>query len=126
MLLPRAVGPQLHDQITGLCSTAGFTPRVVQRAVEWQTVCALVKAGLGMSLAPASIRRIRLEGVTFRGIGPGTPRTRVAVAWRKNDQNPLVASLLSAISKDPPTPCRPRSQRGDAPARTLIPPTRPR
>ncbi|MER6960084.1 LysR family transcriptional regulator [Streptomyces sp. NPDC000618] len=102
VLLPRTVGPQLHDQITGLCTAAGFTPRVVQSAVEWQTVCALVEAGLGVSLAPASIRRIRLKGVAFRRIDAGAVRTRVAVGWRKNDRNPLVASLLSTISEDPP------------------------
>ncbi|MGW1786719.1 LysR family transcriptional regulator [Streptomyces sp. NPDC002143] len=102
VLLPRTVGPQLHDQITGLCTAAGFTPRVVQSAVEWQTVCALVEAGLGVSLAPASIRRIRLKGVAFRRIDAGTARTRVAVAWRKNDRNPLVAGLLSTINEDPP------------------------
>ncbi|MFI1975688.1 LysR family transcriptional regulator [Streptomyces wedmorensis] len=101
ILLPRAVGTRLYDRITGLCTTAGFTPRVVQHAVEWQTVCALVEAGLGVSLAPESIRRIRLEGVAFRGIGPGSPRTSVAVAWRANDPNPLVARLLATLGQRP-------------------------
>lgn len=97
VLLPREVGPQLHDRITGLCTAAGFTPRVTQRAVEWQTVCALVETGLGVSLAPASIRRIRLKGVAFRRIDPNDARTRVAVAWRKDDPNPLVARLLATV-----------------------------
>ncbi|MEU7259225.1 LysR family transcriptional regulator [Streptomyces rimosus] len=102
VLLPRAVGPQLYDQITGLCVGAGFTPRITQHAVEWQTVCALVKTGLGVSLAPASIRRIRLEGVAFRTIAPDTARTRVAVAWRRNDENPLIGHLLATVSQDAP------------------------
>ncbi|MGW0897702.1 LysR family transcriptional regulator [Streptomyces goshikiensis] len=102
VLLPRAVGPPLYDRITGLCVAAGFTPRVAQHAVEWQTVCALVETGLGVSLAPESIRRIRLRGVAFRGIEPDTARTRVAVAWRRNDSNPLVPSLLTALLQDPP------------------------
>jgi len=105
VLLPRAVGPTLYDQIIGLCTAAGFTPQVVQHAVEWQTVCALVETGLGVSLAPASIRRIRLEGVAFRRITPGTARTRVAVAWRADDPDPLVAHLLTTIGRDlPDTP----------------------
>ncbi len=104
VLLPRAAGPQLYDKIIGLCAAAGCTPRIAQHAVEWQTVCALVETGLGVSLAPASIRRIRLKGVAFRGIEPGAPRTRVAVAWRKNDQNPLVASLLAVVSQPPARP----------------------
>ncbi|MEU9795921.1 LysR family transcriptional regulator [Streptomyces sparsogenes] len=102
VLLPRAVGPQLYDQITGLCTAAGFTPRIAQHAVEWQTVCALVETDLGVSLAPASIRRIRLKGVAFRRIKPGTARTRVAVAWRKDDRNPLVGHLLATVSHDRP------------------------
>jgi DNA-binding transcriptional LysR family regulator len=102
VLLPRSVGPSLHDQIVGLCTAAGFTPHVVQHAVEWQTVCALVETGLGVSLAPVSIRRIRLKGVAFRRTDPGTARTRVAVAWRENDHNPLVARLLATISQKPP------------------------
>ncbi|MFG2054327.1 LysR substrate-binding domain-containing protein [Micromonospora sp. NPDC048930] len=102
VLPPRTIGPQLYDQITGLCATAGFTPRIAQHAVEWQTVCALVETGLGVSLAPASIRRLRFKGVAFRRIEPGTVRTRVAVAWRKNDQNPLVTHLLATVSQDPP------------------------
>ena len=101
VLLPRSVGPSLHDQIIGLCSAAGFTPRVVQHAVEWQTVCALVETGLGVSLAPASIRRIRLKGVAFRRTEPDTARTRVAIAWREDDRNPLVACLLAAIGQGP-------------------------
>ncbi|WP_298572216.1 LysR family transcriptional regulator [Streptomyces luteogriseus] len=101
VLLPRSVGPSLHDQIIGLCSAAGFTPRVVQHAVEWQTVCALVETGLGVSLAPASIRRIRLKGVAFRRTEPDTARTRVAIAWREDDRNPLVARLLAAIGQGP-------------------------
>ncbi|MGI5404983.1 LysR family transcriptional regulator [Streptomyces sp. CA-135486] len=116
VLLPRAVGPQLHDQITSLCTAAGFTPQVAQHAVEWPTVCALVETGLGVSLAPASTRRIRLKGVAFRRIEPKTARTRVAVAWRKNDPNPLVARLLATLGQDPPdrtpsTPTAPAQRR---------------
>lgn len=102
VLLPRTVGPPLHDQIIGLCTAAGFMPQVVQHAVEWQTVCALVGTGLGVSLAPASIRRIRLKGVVFRRIEPGTARTRVAVAWHEDDDSPLVTGLLATISQVPP------------------------
>jgi DNA-binding transcriptional LysR family regulator len=101
VLLPRDIGPQLYDRITGLCEEAGFTPRISQHAVEWQTVCALVETGLGVSVAPASIRCIRLKDVAFRRIVPGTARTRVAVAWRRNDRNPLVARLLETIDQNP-------------------------
>ncbi|MFE9022934.1 LysR family substrate-binding domain-containing protein [Streptomyces sp. NPDC007808] len=101
VLLPRAEGPQLHDRITALCAAAGFTPRATQHTVEWQTVCALAETGLGVSPAPASIRRVRLKGVAFRGIEPAAARTRVAVAWHRDDRNPLVAQLSAAVDQDP-------------------------
>ncbi|MFE2108367.1 LysR family transcriptional regulator [Kitasatospora sp. NPDC059463] len=97
VLLPRPVGPRLYDRITGLCGAAGFAPRIAQHAVEWPTVCALVGAGLGVSLAPASIRRLRLREVAFRPVEPRTARTRVAAAWRREDRSPLVANLLAAL-----------------------------
>ncbi|MFE6865009.1 LysR family transcriptional regulator [Kitasatospora sp. NPDC057692] len=97
VLLPRPVGPELYDRIAGLCAAAGFAPRIVQHAVEWQTVCALVGAGLGVSLAPASIRRLGLREVAFRPLEPRSARTRVAVAWRREDPSPLVANLLAAV-----------------------------
>ncbi|WP_086725991.1 LysR family substrate-binding domain-containing protein, partial [Streptomyces carpinensis] len=110
VLLPRTVGPQLYDQIAGLCTEAGFTPRIAQHAVEWQTVCALVETGLGVSLAPASIRRIRLKGVAFRRIESSKARTRVAVGWRKDDESPLVANLLATVGRDlPDTPRKVRA-----------------
>ncbi|KJK59922.1 LysR family transcriptional regulator [Saccharothrix sp. ST-888] len=94
VLLPRAIGPTVHDRIVGLCRAAGFEPAIAQRAVEWQTVAALVEAGLGVSLAPASIRRIRLGGVAYRRIEPGTARTTVAIGWRRDDPNPLLLHFL--------------------------------
>lgn len=102
VLLPREAGPGLHDRITTLCATAGFTPHVPQEAVEWLTVCALVEAGLGVSLAPAGIRRIRLPGVAFRPVDPPTARTTVAAARRTEDRNPLVGNLLASVSRDLP------------------------
>ncbi|GAA4925025.1 DNA-binding transcriptional LysR family regulator [Nonomuraea thailandensis] len=97
VLLPREHGPGLYDRITRMCGAAGFTPEVAQHAVEWQTVCALVEAGLGVSLAPASIRRIRLRGVAFRRVTPGGVRTSVAAAWRADDTEPLVTGLLETV-----------------------------
>lgn len=100
VLLPRSAGPAFHDRIVGLCRSAGFEPRLGQQAIEWQTVCALVEAGLGVSLAPASVRRIRLDGVAYRRVKPNTARTTVAVAWRHDDQNPLVTRFVQAARND--------------------------
>ncbi|MFD9126174.1 LysR family transcriptional regulator [Kitasatospora sp. NPDC059571] len=96
VLLPRSCGPTVHDRIVGICRDAGFEPRVVQRAVEWPTVSALVAAGLGVSLAPEGVRRIRLRGVVHRRITPDTARSTVAAAWREGNPDPLLPRFLAA------------------------------
>ncbi|QWA26601.1 hypothetical protein KJK32_20955 [Streptomyces sp. JCM17656] len=57
-----------------------------------------MEAGLGLSLAPTSIRRIRLKGTAFRPVTPATEHTRVAVAWRRDEPNPLVSNLLATMA----------------------------
>ncbi|WP_342250328.1 LysR family transcriptional regulator [Sphingomonas sp. OTU376] len=47
-------GPGLADQIRRWCGRAGFLPRVVQEADDIQTILALVSAGLGAAIVPAS------------------------------------------------------------------------
>ncbi|WP_431677626.1 LysR family transcriptional regulator [Kitasatospora sp. KL5] len=95
VLLPRACGPTVHDRIVGVCREAGFEPRVAQRAVEWQTVAALVGAGFGVSLAPAGVRRFRLRGVAYRRISPDTARTSVGLVHRRGDRSPLVSRFAA-------------------------------
>ena len=82
---------------TGICECTATNG---EQAVEWQTVSALIEAGLGVSLAPASIRRIRLKGVAYRRIEPDTARTTVAIAWRRDDDNPLVSRFLQAARSE--------------------------
>ncbi|KUJ64686.1 hypothetical protein ACZ90_59280 [Streptomyces albus subsp. albus] len=106
VLLPRDVGPRLHDRITGLCQEAGFTPRVVQRAVEWQTLVALVAAGLGVTIAPYAVTRIALPGVVHRPLPPGSGDTAVALCHRRADaDDPLLrrftATVRTALATEP-------------------------
>ncbi|MFJ2020838.1 type 2 periplasmic-binding domain-containing protein [Streptomyces nodosus] len=96
-----------------MCAEAGFTPRIAQHTVEWQTVCALVETGLGVSLAPAGIRRLRLKGVTFRG---GRTRRRPHPGRRR-----LASGRPEPPGRPPPGGRRPRGADG----RSRGHPTRP-
>ena len=51
---PRAQAPGLYERWVGACAAGGFTPRVAQEAQSWQMIAALVSAGLGVAVAPAS------------------------------------------------------------------------
>jgi DNA-binding transcriptional LysR family regulator len=97
VLFPREAGPAFHDQIVTLCAAAGFTPRVVQEAVEWQTVIGLVATGLGVSVVPDGVRALRAPGVVYRPLPASVPGTTVSLAWRAGDRSPQLAGLRSLL-----------------------------
>jgi DNA-binding transcriptional LysR family regulator len=94
---PREVAPTLHDQVMALCRQAGFSPRVVQVAQEWLTIVGLVEAGLGVSLAPASFRRLRWGGVRYVPLSPRGMLTTIALCRPRGVPSPTVDNFLRVV-----------------------------
>jgi|TARA_R110000782_G_scaffold220413_2_gene307647 DNA-binding transcriptional LysR family regulator len=72
ILYRRRSGPGLYDTIIAACHAAGFSPRVEQEAPRIVSTLNLVAAGVGISLVPASLDKLHLEGVRFRPLAPGS------------------------------------------------------
>lgn len=81
VLFPRRLGEAFHDRLLAHCIHAGFTPRVVQEATQWQSVVTFVETGMGVSLAPSCVERFRWPGVVFRRL-PGLSTNVFACAPR--------------------------------------------
>lgn len=82
----RPTGPGLHDAILAACLRAGFSPTVGQEAPRMSSTLGLVAAGLGLSIVPASMQRMNVEGVAFvpfRG-DPGLVAPLLLVTRRKS------------------------------------------
>jgi DNA-binding transcriptional LysR family regulator len=94
VLFPRAVAPTLYDQVNALCAAAGFAPRVTQEAQEWLTIVGLVEAGLGVSLVPASFRRLRWGRVVYRPLTPAGAKTVVSLCWRRAELSPAATAFV--------------------------------
>ncbi len=84
VLFPRAFGPGLYDQILEYCRGAGFSPKVLQEAVQMQTIVSLVAGGLGVSLVPASICKLMREGVAYKSIIESSPMVEMGTLHRKD------------------------------------------
>ena len=74
MLFPRAIGPGLYDQIVGLCRAAGFSPNVVYESGATATMVAMVEAGVGVCVLPAS--HTGTGSARFVPLAGGTSRPR--------------------------------------------------
>ncbi|AJC66320.1 MULTISPECIES: LysR family transcriptional regulator [Dickeya] len=61
----REGGTALYDEVMNLLKKYGITPYITQEVGEAMTIIGLVSSGLGVSLLPASFRRIRIDGVKY-------------------------------------------------------------
>ena len=92
----RHSGPGLYDAIFAACHAAGFSPLVGQEAPRIVSTLNLVAAGLGLSLVPASLRRMHMDGVTYRAIaGRDQPVAPLLLASRRGEASPVVRRFLS-------------------------------
>lgn len=101
VLYGRESGPSVHDTIVGHCQAAGFTPRIVQDAVDVQTIVALVAAGLGVSLLIAPTPRTDPATVAYRPLADDLPPWEMALAWSRHNRAPTLARLLESVRKSP-------------------------
>jgi len=94
VLFPRAVGLSLYDEIVNACRKAGFEPSLNQEAPQISSVVNLVAAELGVSIVPASISQVRIEGVCYLDIAGKAPLARLALATRNQECSAIVRNFL--------------------------------
>jgi DNA-binding transcriptional LysR family regulator len=97
ILFPRTVGLSLYDDIVRACRAAGFELVVTQEAPQIPSVVNLVAADLGVSIVPASIAQIALDGVAYRPIEGPPLVARLGLAILKAQRSPVAANLMSLI-----------------------------
>lgn len=95
--VPRHFGPGFYDQFIRICAQAGFAPKVVQEARTVPTIVSLIAGGMGVSIAPASLRNLRRKGVVYRSFRPPVPTTDLAAIWRPEDKSPALHSFLEIL-----------------------------
>jgi len=91
---------ETHSAVNGAvqrsCQDAGFTPRVQHQAPGTSVLLALVAAGLGVALVPASVRSGPISGVVFRDV-PDAATSELALAWHPDRETPLVRRVMDAL-----------------------------
>ena len=117
----------VNDAVLRSCTEAGFAPRKEHEAPGTAALLALVAAGLGIALVPASVRALPLAGVVFRDV-TDSATVELACAWREDADSPLVRAVLASLESagafaDSPVPGPPTTQpsRSSHPTRTSRP-----
>ena len=97
ILFPRFAGLSLYDDIAAACREAGFELVVSQEAPQIPSVVNLVAADLGISIVPASIAQIKLDGVVYREIDGPPLVARLGLAMLKSQRSPVTDNLMSLL-----------------------------
>jgi DNA-binding transcriptional LysR family regulator len=100
----------VHDAVEDACAAHGFKPVAAHEVAETATLVSFVAAGLGVSLVPASVRNMTVEGAVYRPLIHDATRVELAVAWRRDDDRPVLKCALDVIR---------RSLRGGTPGRKV-------
>ncbi len=94
----RHTGPGLYDAIIAACHAAGFSPLVGQEAPRIVATLNLVAAGLGLSIVPASLQRMQMDGVIYRRLtGVTQPKAPLHMASRRGDTSSVVRQFLTLV-----------------------------
>jgi DNA-binding transcriptional LysR family regulator len=93
VLFPSHVGVAFYDKIISFCVDAGFTPRIVQEATQWQSVVTFVETGMGVSIAPAGVRKFRWKGVEYRPLAG--LETTVSICWQNTRESGAIAAFCN-------------------------------
>ena len=90
----------VHDAVEDACAAHGFRPVTAHEVGETATLVSFVAAGLGVSLVPASVRKMTVEGAVYRPLVHDATRVELAAAWRRDDQRPVLVRALDVIRRE--------------------------
>lgn len=98
ILYRRHSGQGLYDAIIAACHGAGFSPNIEQEAPRLLSTLSLVAAGLGVSIVPASLMRMQVEGIVYRPLAAGTaPVAPLHFAYRDGVLSGPAQRLLAHV-----------------------------
>ena len=95
ILFPRQSAPAFHDLVTGYYASHGGQARIVQEAIQMQTIISLVSAGMGIALVPTSLRNLARTGVRYIDLAGTAPMLETGIAWRDHDTTPTIEKFVT-------------------------------
>jgi DNA-binding transcriptional LysR family regulator len=99
LLISRSASLSLHHHAHEVCRNAGFAPRIIQEVEELFTLLHLVCSGMGISLVPASSKRMRVPGLRFLSTGQKQAFWTIGMARSRKQVSPLVDEFIAVVQR---------------------------
>lgn len=99
ILFPRTAQPSLHDALLDSFRKVGVVPDIVQNVTRIETGKALVAAGLGCSIHPASVSRAVRPGVVYRSLVGTLPTPELRIVWHRDATSHALTRFLEEVRR---------------------------
>jgi DNA-binding transcriptional LysR family regulator len=100
ILYRRPLGPGLYDSIIAACQRAGYSPNIGQEAPRMLATLSLVAAGLGVTLVPQSMRRLRVHGVAYRPLDSAAGLVApLNLAYRRGESSAAAQRFIALVRR---------------------------
>jgi DNA-binding transcriptional LysR family regulator len=99
ILFTRTINPPVYDAILAAFVRAGFSPRLGQEAPQVPSAIPMVAAGLGVTLAPESVGRLRSDGVVFVPVEGPAPPAEICLAYRRHPRSAAVRNFVTVARR---------------------------
>jgi DNA-binding transcriptional LysR family regulator len=93
----RQQGPAFYEGTMAACLKAGFTPRLGQEAPRITSALSLVAVGLGVSLVPACLQNMTMNGVVYRTLKGIQPKAVLMLGLRRGDGSPVIRNFVKLV-----------------------------
>ncbi|WP_261664104.1 LysR family transcriptional regulator [Deinococcus sp. Marseille-Q6407] len=98
VFFPRHQRATYFDQVMQWCAEAGFTPQVVQEALEVPTLLSLVSAGVGIFLPISFFQGLGMNGVAYRPL-EDAPLVDIVAVWPREQRDALLDAFLQVAAE---------------------------
>ena len=99
-ILPwRGDSASFYDHVFRTCRAAGFVPRVVQEVDVFFTVLNLVRAGLGVSIAPSAVQLMRVPQIRFAETRIPEAEWSIGIAWNRQGAGSVLAENFIQMAR---------------------------
>lgn len=90
--------PSFYDRFISSCHAAGFEPKLEHQRQTMVSFLGLVAIGAGVSVVPASMMKVAVEGATFVRLQGAAPYSELSVAWSPKNAAPVLARALTLLT----------------------------
>jgi DNA-binding transcriptional LysR family regulator len=100
IIYARQLGPGFYEATMAACLKAGFSPRLGQEAPRITSALSLVAVGLGITLVPACMQRMTMDGIAYRRLkGASQPKAVLNLASRRGEPSPVVRNFVNLVRR---------------------------